>query len=253
MNELRSRLERHIIGWRRVSTTVEGFPMTSEELRTEVERTWVEALAATRARALTDLDHLLDSDAPPDLRIKAAGLLGILGDRRSSVPRLARALLDETVRGEAMNSLSRLGGANVRRQLVPLISHPDEDVRWMAAYALKSGDAHPTAVEALLVALQDVSEDVRDNAAESLGELNPRRGRQRVRAALEGALEDQSPRVRYSAAFSLGILGDKRVLPLLDRVAADDHAPAFNETVAEEAARAAEGIRARLRLPSGSS
>jgi HEAT repeat protein len=206
-------------------------------------------LAAEGVHTLEDAHDLLESDASPELREKACQLLGLVGDRRSSVPRLVRALQTDDVRWAAMNALERLGGSKMRSLLVPLVkADPNPEIRTAAAFALKSGDDDPSALDALIGALGDPDADVRDHAAEALGVLNPRRGRKRAREALLQALHDEVPRVRYSAAFSLGGIGNRSTLPVLEQVATKDHATAFlHETVGEMAAEAAGWIRLNLR------
>jgi HEAT repeat protein len=204
-------------------------------------------LRETGAKTLDDLHELVESEAPAEKRATACLLLGHVGDRRSSVPVLVRAMNDPDIRGAAMNALESLGGAQARRRLVPLLKDPDPEIRWMSAVALRGADDDPSVIDGLVAALHDSNAMVRDNAAETLGILGSRRQRRRRAAALEAALADESPQVRYSAAFSLGMIGGASALPVLERLAKSDHASAFGETVADEAGRAVTSIRRRSR------
>ena len=89
----------------------------------------------------------------------------------------------------------------------------------------KSRDAR--AVEALVAALSDGSEDVRKTAADALESIDPtwaksEAGKQAI-PTLVGALEDRSESVMRTAAGVLGRIGDTRAVePLVAALAAED-------------------------------
>lgn len=93
--------------------------------------------------------------------------------------------------------------------------------RWAAAYVL-GNLSDRRAVEPLIRALTNTAEDVkvRAQAAESLGYLMDPQAVE----PLIAMLRDPSPEVRFWSAFAQGWLRDKRALPELRRLAAEDTA-----------------------------
>src|SRR5262249_247160 len=105
---------------------------------------------------------------------------------------------------------------SISQLLKELGNKTDSDIRFDAAEALgKKGPAAKEAVSALIEALKDRDEDVRDAAAEALGlilkEAKAADAKAAV-AALNEVLKDEKPGVRESAALSLGLIG-REALP----------------------------------------
>jgi phycocyanobilin lyase alpha subunit len=104
-------------------------------------------------------------------------------------------------------------------QAIANLSHPDTSLRYYAAWWLgKFRVNDPTAVEALIVALEDESDrtelggyPLRRNAARALGKLGDRR----AVSGLVRCLENPDFYVREAAAQSLGMLGDCSCIPAL--------------------------------------
>ncbi|MEM3071817.1 MAG: HEAT repeat domain-containing protein, partial [Candidatus Anstonellales archaeon] len=122
------------------------------------------------------IDALKDKNE--DVREGAAEALGEIGDARA-VPALIDALKDEKwyVRGGAAIALGKIGVNE--EQLKEITRMLEEGKTWEerngAAIALgKIGDAR--AVPALIDALKDKNENVRENAAEALGEIAEKGG-----------------------------------------------------------------------------
>lgn len=86
-------------------------------------------------------------------------------------------------------------------------------IRWRAAIALGE-QGNPEAVDALISALSDENDHVREEAAEALGKISDTR----AIPALIDALEDPQRGVRLRAIKALEIMGDSAV-PALKKVA----------------------------------
>src|SRR5262245_9476054 len=167
------------------------------------------------------LEALADRDA--SLRSHAAEALGAIGASDPSVVVALMAQLGTDNALAASKALIKCGAAALPATgaLVKLIQNPDSEVRWNAVKTL--GKIHAVeALEALIGALSDPSELVREHAAEALGDLGP------AAAAgvepLKAALRDPYVKVRRDAARSLGQIGAaaKSAIPLLQTLAKDD-------------------------------
>ena len=104
------------------------------------------------------------------------------------------------------------------------LQHDDSDVRESAAEALgELGNSSETVINALLTGLQDNNSDVRESAAEALGELG--NSSETVINALLAGLQDDDYFVRWRAADALGKLGNSSetvVSALLARLKDDE-------------------------------
>lgn len=111
-------------------------------------------------------------------------------------------------------------GASAVEALLPLCSHPLEDVRQMAAAVLAEiGDAR--ALDALILALQDVDWYVREQAALGLGRI----GDACAANALIAALQDRDPLVRRAAIKALGEIAPEESLERLALMLQDSSPP----------------------------
>ncbi|HEY7409201.1 MAG TPA: HEAT repeat domain-containing protein [Vicinamibacteria bacterium] len=159
-------------------------------------------------------------DPEKKVRVQAVRALRSLGDPEAAAA-LAGALTDgePEVRREAVGALVEVYGA----------SRPGPVDRFMDTFSDETvppsvgpGVAiEPRAQEALLAALRDPDEEVRERAAEALGILNVRS----ASPALASALLDPAPGVRKTAALALAQVGTaadgKALIPLLNDESAE--------------------------------
>lgn len=134
----------------------------------------------------------------PDLRFYAISALGELRVA-GAVPELAAILNDTTISGlrfAAARSLGAIGEPAVPA-LVPALSHPDPEVRWMAALALGDVGGSHTAV-LLRPLLSDNDTYVAGRAGRAIAQAG-RPGEE----VLAAALSDPSPGVRVQAVRAL--------------------------------------------------
>lgn len=142
----------------------------------------------------------LDSDVR---RMWAAEILGWLGDPRAAIP-LIESLGDVSpeVRAKAAGGLGKIGDARaLERLLEMLLSDPAPFVRTRAAQAL-GAIGHPKVIDHLIHVLKDPEWWVRIRAIEALEQI----GRSSTGALLV-ALEDDDDEVRRRAAMALERMG----------------------------------------------
>lgn len=231
-------------------------------------RSWAAAVLgevkATRAypalvRALNDLDD--------EVRAKAAGALGRLGDQRA-VPHLLDRLLTDPipfVRARIAGALGQFAGNEVIESLVRSLGDPAWWVRMRSVEALEQIGAR--AERPLLVALDDVDPEIRIRAAVSLerlgvpariigqiasGHAPPDAGESLVRFAGAGAKEmlaehltHPSSAVRMAVVAAAQRAGRRELVPDLIITTRKDGDAAVR-TVALEALRA---LSAQTALP----
>ncbi len=150
-----------------------------------VRATILRALRELRYAPAFDAAYAALDDGAAEVRAEAVGVLGWLRDAR------------------AIDALAR-------------VTHVDNDesVRRAATAALgMANDAEHRALDALLLALNDASWQVRESAAATLGKI----GAQATRDALIGAFEDPYWQVRVQAARSLGRLRDPAAIDVLSQ------------------------------------
>jgi HEAT repeat protein len=176
----------------------------------------------------------------PNVRSEAAKALGRIGDERAVEP-LIQALRDKygSVREAAAEALVKIGAPAVE-PLITALRDEEWYVRRAAAEALDELGWKPgqdegaawywmvkrdwekcvalgaIAVEPLISALRDEDDDVREAAAEALGELGDSRA---VKPLISALRDDRYWRVRKAAAEALGEIGDERALEELERMA----------------------------------
>ncbi len=126
-------------------------------------------------------------------------------------------------RDELLPGIARFGGKSAIRVLTKALSDKDAYVRyWAANYIGQTRSTGPTrpllvvqrdplAVPPLIGALQDTGRLVREQAAESLGNI----GHEIAVLPLCALLEDSDDGVRAKAAIALGKIGDNRACPAL--------------------------------------
>lgn len=203
----------------------------------------VEALRAAGHLSWEGLIAVLTDRAAGAHRLRAAWLLGRLGEPSALAPLLG-ALEDPeaALRGGAAYALGSLANPGAIPALARALRHDsDGQVRADAAWALGLM-GEDEVIDPLLEALGDAAElpEVRGQAAESL--TGP--GSARAIPGLLAALTDPSPAIRYWCAFALGELGAREAVPALEHLAATDTAIATGHgSVADEARSALASIR----------
>lgn len=185
-------------------------------------------LGPLAAFALEDLERALRNDRDPGVRDMAAAAIGdIVGSLRHYTPKrewelagetLERALRTETdprIRRSAAYALGAFGelAAAAREPLRHALNDPHPAVRQNAAWALGRVETDPAGVVALCERLTDGESTVRRDAAEALGRLGDRLGRERVRAAagplLKLVRDEPDSVVRRTALGAVASLADR--------------------------------------------
>lgn len=173
-------------------------------------------------------------------------LLGHLaGDDERLVPALlgqvlrAAASADEDVRWSAAVALQHKADDRALPLLCSLAGDSDSDVRWQAVYAMPGRDdlaaTHPV-VHALLRAMEDESDSVRDWATFALG-TQCDVDSSAVREALLRRLNDEDEDTALEAVRGLARRKDRRVYPFLAGRLSD---PEADDTAVEAAAELAD-------------
>jgi len=224
------------------SPAVEPLIAALKDANWNVRQAAAEALEKIGQPAVEPLIVAL-KDVDEDVRQRAAEALGRISDARAVEPLIAALKeANENVRERAVEALGKIGQPAVE-PLIAALKDANGDVRWRAAAALGHiGDVR--AVEPLIIALKEADGNVRWRAAWALGLIRDARAVEPLSAALHDAHEY----VCWWAAEALGKIGDARALPELERVGREDKGrTAWGSSVADEAKRAAENIRRRLR------
>lgn len=178
------------------------------------------------------------SDDPLD-RCTGANILGKLGwdegtFHDESVDLLLQLVTDNHLQ-VVVAAAYALGHRHTPRgipNLLPLIEHPDEPVRFAALSGL-TGLEEPAAIEALVRLTRDKADQVRDWAVFGLGSMIEVDTPQ-IRDALFAVLDDPYRQVRGEAMTGLAVRHDPRVLPVLIRELEGE----FHDTWCVEAAEA---------------
>jgi len=122
-------------------------------------------------------------------------------------------------RSKAAADLGNVGTREAVPALIAALADPDDHVRQFVASALGNlGDTR--AVDPLVHALRSDEEHVRQAAAYALGDI----GSDRAEPALAATLGDANKHVRQAAASALGYLRDPRAVPALVRLLSDSEA-----------------------------
>jgi HEAT repeat protein len=161
-------------------------------------------------RAVLPLAGVLEKGAEPALKIKAAESLGLLADRRAEDALVQASRADDPlVKTAAIAALGRLGDASISDALFEAARDGHENVR---DAALKSLGVLGVSVEKLTADATSPSWQVRVTAIATLGRLGDPRG---VPVVI-GGLSDKDDKVRMESARTLAIMGDPRAIePLI--------------------------------------
>lgn len=160
-------------------------------------------------------------DEKPEVRIAAARLLGMLGDKQA-VDALLDKLADKNprVREAAVEALGRVGDEKTVEVLIAKLEDRDPDFRLHTIRALaRLGDER--AVPSLVKRLDDKVLEVRIAAVSALGSLNSRKAVDPFLKKLEdSSMKDSSVELQKHIIVALGKIGDKKafsaILSLLD-------------------------------------
>jgi HEAT repeat protein/beta-lactamase regulating signal transducer with metallopeptidase domain len=204
--------------------SVPAFIEALKDADAEVRATSADALGNLGdSRAVGPLSALL-KDANADVRHQAlsaldnldvpvptATLVEAMGDKDADVRQAAISLASEQMSDEHKDPA-------LFSPLAGLLKDPSADVRQQAANALgELGDAR--AADPLTATLRDQNGDVRQAAAEALGELHLTT----APPALVDAAKDPNPDVRHQVAHTLGEIGDAKAVPILKNLLGDSN------------------------------
>ncbi len=215
----------------------QGTPAVSDETRRRVADALISAL----------------NDDNPQVRQEALTALASMRDERA-IPGLIRALNDPTteVRMRAMSALVQFNTPAAADGVLTALKDRSPQVRQMAARYLSSmvsrGQLRDAKyVDAFSALLKDDNADVREQAADALGDLRM----PSAAAPLTQALRDSSADVRKQAARSLANLGNvdavPSILPLLKDPVKDVREQAAVALGALADARAIDALTAALK------
>ena len=155
-------------------------------------------------QAIPHIAKLLVVGDPNPERAAAVVLFGRNG-RREQAPRIARLLgewEDYRLLWRVADALGSLGAREYARDLVPLLSHPEEWVRYQAVGALGKIGTKEQAIE-IVPLLHDPKDMVRNPAIRALGKI----GTERELPNIRPLLKDRNEHIRASAVAALGDLG----------------------------------------------
>lgn len=194
----------------------------SPELRPRAEAS-IEELERKCDLTVAALERLiLDSHAEASSRSAAAWVSGLLREQ-TLIPALKKVLLERSpleLVWEAAKSLTTMAtDGEIFHHM--LLESKDSEVRRVAVYAL--GILRDvTAVETLCNILLNPNEppSLRGQAAETLGCI----GTEASVEPLLAATRAEPAEVRFWSVFALGRIGDMRAIPVLQELAAHDHA-----------------------------
>lgn len=144
-------------------------------------------------------------DADANVRAAAAEALGAIGPAASEGYSGLVAHLKHGV--PVIRALAKFGSdaRQAEAELIARLGDPDPAIRWNAARALGKIHAGPAGIEALVRACTDKVPEVREHAAEALGDIGPPAAS--AVPALTGLLSDENFKVRRDSARSLGKIG----------------------------------------------
>jgi HEAT repeat protein len=121
---------------------------------------------------------------------------------------------DSVVLHSAICALGHLDIANAVPAILRYQDHPDDRVRFAAAFALGHFANDPQSISGLLKLTSDTDADVRDWAVFGLG-VQGNADSPEIREALLRCLDDANEDVREEAAVGLGKRRDSRLIPKL--------------------------------------
>ena len=139
----------------------------------------------------------------------ALGFIGIKEGLNKAIPVLVKGLKsnDRGAKIEAIHGLGNIGEQSrpeikelIGKEVTPLLSHHDENVRLNAVVCLGKIVYRPTREKIEEMLLKEDSEEIRMRSAQYLTKLEDERA---VPALLKRVMEDQSPRVRQWALLAL--------------------------------------------------
>ncbi|MFO0746371.1 MAG: HEAT repeat domain-containing protein [Myxococcota bacterium] len=195
-----------------------------------------EALAKTSALAAT-LDALRGALGNDSSLIRAGALRALRLVGRTNAEALKAEVEarkgdpDDAVRAEAQATLDHIAGKDVEPAAAPPLPIPDDMVTTVLSEPLLRQYARDVMLEVLLKALQDGRDQVKKNAARTLGFVSS--PPKRVGAALAILLRDSDAGVREAAVEGLETLGPKNAAPAAFwlAVALNDPEPALRGRV----------------------
>jgi HEAT repeat protein len=206
---------------------------------TDEDAAWepVTVLQCRATHEVLDTAEQLCASSVAKEREVGANILGQLGSPKRTFPDecfqvLSRMLLTEEDPG-TLNAIAvafgHLHDPRCIDLLIPLKTHPNEDVRYGVVHGL-GWHNHPATIEAMIELSRDVDDDVRDWATFYLGGLNDSGTPEitfidtpEIREVLWARVSDSYVDARMEAFVGLAYRKDSRIVkPLLEELAADN-------------------------------
>jgi HEAT repeat protein len=171
-----------------------------------VRKSAIEALGKIGDERATEALIAGLNDQDDEIRLSAVNSLKQIGDEHAT-KLLITVLKDKNtdVRISAASALGQIGGGHAAMALIDALNDKNAKVRESVTYALRKIDddaiaeISETAVERLIAALKDPVSDIRKVMVRALGQM----GDDRALEPLVEALQDESNEVRQSAALAL--------------------------------------------------
>jgi HEAT repeat protein len=227
------------LGGMRTPAAIDKLIASLNDSSPQVRLAAVRALGDTGSeRAVRPLIDLIKGENSP-LKTQAAASLGRLGE--VALPGLIGLLRDPqpATRSLAATALGEIGSKGSVAALIELVKADTSPARGDAIEALgKIGS--PLALDTLLPLAHSGSVSLRRKTITALSQIDDNR----VVETLVAALTDQYEEIRQIAAVGLGNVGNRAVIPALERVAQND----TNSDVRDAAINSIEQIKSQERL-----
>ena len=160
---------------------------------------------------------------------------------------LLSALCDSNydIQKAASYVIGEIGDDRLIDPLSQALESENPNLRFGAAKAIgKLGISDKKFIDPLINALKDENKDVRWAAAEAIGELEIKN--KKAVKFLISSLKDKEYMVKGAAANALGVVGNKKAIPALKKLANEEHGNEFlKECVQESAQEAIDKIKAK--------
>jgi HEAT repeat protein len=195
----------------------------------EIAAWWLRRRSFGFGPVMEKITDVVQHDADPERRARAAAALGEFLDRHAAptLSAVADADAEGSVRAAAVRALGRLNVPDGLAAISRAMADADVSVRAAALeQVLKVKGFSDTA--AVLERLTDADRDVRRAAVQLSGELRLSAASERLTGALQ---TDDSPQVRQAAAFALGRIGGAGTADVLARAESSERDAAVLDAI----------------------